>query len=328
MRVDVRGGDPQRFVTGLRRAPGGGYVFRARELGEASYTRVRRLPALAGGRGGRDARRRAPRGTARDGRRGRGRRGEGRGDGCVASVFGRFPVERDRVRRAGVRRGRASSSVGSSRSPARRSRSSSDPRRDPPRCTTSGSRCTSSFTWERRRSSGRRTGSRRGSRRTTSRSSASARAGCARKTCGATSPGRCRGGFARKGPPPRSRSATTSTRRTGAGRSSRCSRTCASARRRTGSGRSTTSCGRRSRGWATRRTRSPLADFVRVGDEATGTRVLADLVAHDAVAGEPVDLAGLWRALGVVAHEDGSVELRADAPEAALRRGISAGPGH
>ena len=72
----------------------------------------------------------------------------------------------------------------------------------------------------------------------------------------------------------------------------------------------------------------PLAEFVRVGDEATGTRVLADLVAHDAVAGEPVDLAGMWRALGVVAHEDGSVELRADAPEAALRRGISAGPGH
>jgi hypothetical protein len=71
-----------------------------------------------------------------------------------------------------------------------------------------------------------------------------------------------------------------------------------------------------------------LADFVRVGDEATGTHVLAELVARIAVAGEAVDLAAIWRALGVVDHGEGHVELLADAPEAALRRALAAGPGH
>jgi hypothetical protein len=71
-----------------------------------------------------------------------------------------------------------------------------------------------------------------------------------------------------------------------------------------------------------------LADFVRVGDEATGTRALADLVAHDAVAGEPVDLDRLWAALGVVVREGGAVELRDGAPEAALRKALSAGQPH
>ncbi|MGH7294522.1 MAG: hypothetical protein ACRELB_06310, partial [Polyangiaceae bacterium] len=71
-----------------------------------------------------------------------------------------------------------------------------------------------------------------------------------------------------------------------------------------------------------------LEDFVRVGDAATGTHVLADLVAHDAVAGDPVDLTALWQALGVVGEAGGAVELRDDAPEAALRRALAAGPGH
>jgi predicted metalloprotease with PDZ domain len=71
-----------------------------------------------------------------------------------------------------------------------------------------------------------------------------------------------------------------------------------------------------------------LADFVRVGDAATGTHVLADLVARDAVAGEPVDLAGLWRDLGVVEAAGGGVALRDDAPRAAVRKGIAAGGVH
>ena len=71
-----------------------------------------------------------------------------------------------------------------------------------------------------------------------------------------------------------------------------------------------------------------LADFVRVGDAATGTQVLAELVAHDAVAGEAVDLDGLWRELGVASTAEGGVALRQEAPEAALRKGITAGGRH
>ena len=71
-----------------------------------------------------------------------------------------------------------------------------------------------------------------------------------------------------------------------------------------------------------------LADFVRVGDAATGTHVLAELVAHDAVAGEPVDLDGVWRELGVATTAEGGVSLREDAPESALRKGITAGGRH
>jgi hypothetical protein len=71
-----------------------------------------------------------------------------------------------------------------------------------------------------------------------------------------------------------------------------------------------------------------LEDFVRVGDAATGTHVLADLVAHDAVAGEPIDLDGVWRELGVAGTPGGGVLLREDAAAAAVRRGIAAGGRH
>jgi predicted metalloprotease with PDZ domain len=71
-----------------------------------------------------------------------------------------------------------------------------------------------------------------------------------------------------------------------------------------------------------------LEDFVRVGDAPTGTHVLADLVAHDAVAGEPIDLDGLWRELGVAEGPDGGVLLKEDAPRADVRRGIAAGGRH
>jgi hypothetical protein len=73
-----------------------------------------------------------------------------------------------------------------------------------------------------------------------------------------------------------------------------------------------------------------LAEFLRIGDEATGTRVLAEV--HDAwaVRGENVDVAALWRELGVVAQKTpaGLVELEDGAPLAAVRSGISAGDGH
>jgi len=38
IRVHLAGGEPRRFATGLRRGPEGGFVLRARELGEASFT--------------------------------------------------------------------------------------------------------------------------------------------------------------------------------------------------------------------------------------------------------------------------------------------------
>jgi hypothetical protein len=71
-----------------------------------------------------------------------------------------------------------------------------------------------------------------------------------------------------------------------------------------------------------------VAEFLRLGDEVTGTHVLADLYARDAVAGEPVDLDGLWRSLGIVQQADGAVSLADDAPLSAVRRAISAGLGH
>jgi predicted metalloprotease with PDZ domain len=71
-----------------------------------------------------------------------------------------------------------------------------------------------------------------------------------------------------------------------------------------------------------------LADFLRVGDEATGTGALAGVHARFATAGEPVDLAATWRSLGVVTAADGSVTLRDDAPLAAVRRAIATGEWH
>ncbi len=82
-------------------------------------------------------------------------------------------------------------------------------------------------------------------------------------------------------------------------------------------------------GDATHATR--LVDFLRVGDEATGTRALADVYAHFAMAGEAVDLAALWRSLGVEPAEpgaDGGVTLRQDAPLSAVRRAIATGEEH
>ena len=68
-----------------------------------------------------------------------------------------------------------------------------------------------------------------------------------------------------------------------------------------------------------------LADFLRVGTEATGSGALGEVYWHFAIGGEPVDLEGIWRSLGIVLQPDGSVSLRDDAPLAAVRHGIATG---
>jgi predicted metalloprotease with PDZ domain len=63
-----------------------------------------------------------------------------------------------------------------------------------------------------------------------------------------------------------------------------------------------------------------VADFVRIGDEVTGTDILSRLYESWAVRGENVDLAALWRSLGVVGKT-----LQDGAPLVAVRRGIGSG---
>jgi predicted metalloprotease with PDZ domain len=78
-------------------------------------------------------------------------------------------------------------------------------------------------------------------------------------------------------------------------------------------------------GDATHSTR--VADFVRVGDEATARHVLSELYVGLAVSGDPVDLGALWRSLGVI--EDGlALSVRDDAPFSAIRRAIASGQGY
>lgn len=67
-----------------------------------------------------------------------------------------------------------------------------------------------------------------------------------------------------------------------------------------------------------------VADFLRVGGEATGTNVLADVHERLAVRGENVDLDALWRSLGVVVRGD-AVDLDDAAPLAPVRRAIARG---
>jgi predicted metalloprotease with PDZ domain len=63
-----------------------------------------------------------------------------------------------------------------------------------------------------------------------------------------------------------------------------------------------------------------VADFLRIGDEVTGTDVLSRLYDSWAVRGENADLQALWRSLGV----DGP-SLHDETPLAAVRRGIASG---
>jgi predicted metalloprotease with PDZ domain len=81
------------------------------------------------------------------------------------------------------------------------------------------------------------------------------------------------------------------------------------------------------RGDATHRAR--VADFIETGDRATGTSALAEVYASWAVRGENVDLAAIWRSLGIepIASGDGGrisgVRLHDDAPLAAVRKAMA-----
>lgn len=66
-----------------------------------------------------------------------------------------------------------------------------------------------------------------------------------------------------------------------------------------------------------------LARVLKIGDQATGTTVLSDLYAKWKDNPVQVDLASMWKELGIVA-EGRSVHFAEDAPLAAVRRAITA----
>jgi hypothetical protein len=70
----------------------------------------------------------------------------------------------------------------------------------------------------------------------------------------------------------------------------------------------------------------PIERIFKVGDQATGTHVLAEL--YDKMRDKPYapDLEALWRELGVVVR-DGRVSFDDDAPLAPIRKAITAKPG-
>ncbi len=65
-----------------------------------------------------------------------------------------------------------------------------------------------------------------------------------------------------------------------------------------------------------------LSEAFRIGDRATGTNVLSDLYTKWKNQAVKVDLASMWRDLGIAA-EGKSVRVAEDAPLAAVRRGIT-----
>ncbi len=65
-----------------------------------------------------------------------------------------------------------------------------------------------------------------------------------------------------------------------------------------------------------------LSEAFRIGDRATGTTVLSDLYTKWKNQAVKVDLASMWRDLGIAA-EGKSVRVAEDAPLAAVRRGIT-----
>lgn len=78
---------------------------------------------------------------------------------------------------------------------------------------------------------------------------------------------------------------------------------------------------------------STVADFLRVGDEATGTHELTRVYESWAERGENADLDALWRELGIGRHadgheRDGDVDLKPDAPLAAVRSAIASSASH
>lgn len=72
-------------------------------------------------------------------------------------------------------------------------------------------------------------------------------------------------------------------------------------------------------------TASPLVSVLAIGDKAIGTPVLSELYASMKDQPAPVDLDRLWQRLGVRVTASGVI-LDDDAPEAALRRAITAQP--
>ena len=71
-----------------------------------------------------------------------------------------------------------------------------------------------------------------------------------------------------------------------------------------------------------------VLDFIRVGDQAAGSSALSGVYERVALHGGAVDLRALWEALGVVKHPDGTVTLRDDAPLASTRKALAAGSPH
>jgi hypothetical protein len=69
----------------------------------------------------------------------------------------------------------------------------------------------------------------------------------------------------------------------------------------------------------------PLERALRVGDEATGTRVLEHL--YEEMKDKPVmvNLASLWRELGIQRSRNGGISFIDDAPLASVRKSITAG---
>lgn len=66
-----------------------------------------------------------------------------------------------------------------------------------------------------------------------------------------------------------------------------------------------------------------LAEALKIGDKTTGTSVLSDLYAAWRDKPVQVDLAAMWKELGIAA-EGRNIRLSEDAPLAAVRRGITA----
>ena len=60
-----------------------------------------------------------------------------------------------------------------------------------------------------------------------------------------------------------------------------------------------------------------------VGDKATGTTVLTDLYNAMRDKPDPVELAALWKQLGIQRQKDGSIQLNPIAPKAEIREAIT-----
>jgi len=69
----------------------------------------------------------------------------------------------------------------------------------------------------------------------------------------------------------------------------------------------------------------PLERALRVGDEATGTRVLENLYAEMKDKAVMVNLPSLWRELGIQRSQKGDISFTDDAPLASVRKSITAG---